>query len=121
MVYVPSMWWHEVSTDDDEEGLSMGVNYFFDPFFIRRRAQKQVYLHESRMYYHIKAGPDQLATPCTEKYVCLIDETLDKSSDKKERRSRGSGRGNPNRKLKDEHSSTKPQKGTKKKRRRERN
>lgn len=71
MIYVPSAWWHEVITDDNQEGLSAGINYFFDPYFVRRRDFGHVYLHESRKYSHIRSGPAQTARPCTNNYVCF--------------------------------------------------
>lgn len=71
MLYVPSNWWHEVITDDDEEGLSMGINYFFEPYYIRNRLEKEVFLHANRVYSHMEKGVDQTAFPCAKKHVCF--------------------------------------------------
>jgi uncharacterized membrane protein YgcG len=77
MIYVPSQWWHEVITDDDEEAMSMGVNYFFDPFFVRNRDRAHVFMHRSRMYAHLAGGG---AAPCTGRHVCFTEENTDESS-----------------------------------------
>lgn len=71
MIYVPSSWWHEVVTDDDDEGISIGINYFFEPYFVRRRDLKSVFLHENRMYAHLREGVNQTAELCAGKYICF--------------------------------------------------
>jgi hypothetical protein len=90
MIYVPSYWWHEVITNGDFEGKSIGINYFFEPFYIRRRAGKHVMLHKNRMYAHLH-GEVASAVPCAKKNICFK---------KSIRNSKNSNRDNKERKLK---------------------
>ena len=74
MLYIPSAWWHEVTTEDNFEGMSIGINYFFEPNFLRRRIDRETILHESRFYYHLKAGVNQTAKACSKECVCFVED-----------------------------------------------
>jgi jumonji domain-containing protein 7 len=74
-LYIPSYWWHEVLTYDDEEHKSIGINYFFDPYYQRSRKGDATYLTRSAVYEHFR---NQLGdakggsvVPCESKYMCL--------------------------------------------------
>ena len=67
LLYVPSHWWHEVESfnnqgdiNPDEEagrdgGYSLGINWFFEPYFHRRGFQANLNVFQHNRYYaHLK-------------------------------------------------------------------
>ena len=96
MIYVPSYWWHEVITNGDFEGKSIGINYFFEPFYIRRRAGKNVMLHKNRMYSHL-FGEAASAVPCAKKTICFKNSRNlnNNRNNKKRKRIRRESSGSP--------------------------
>jgi hypothetical protein len=72
MLYLPTEWWHEVTSFMDEEGKNIGVNMFYEPFY-----RKPGYLtlknefYENRFYSHIFGTKD--VTVCSKSAVCFTD------------------------------------------------
>jgi hypothetical protein len=76
-LYIPSYWWHEVLTYDDEEHKSLGINYFFEPYFHRVRRDDAVYLTRSAVYQHFSGSrhPGGSVEPCESKYMCFANDS----------------------------------------------
>ncbi len=68
MLFVPGHWWHEVTSFPDQSTtstknttldesigqFSMGLNYFYEPFYLRKSFQSKVNIfHYNRYYTHI--------------------------------------------------------------------
>ena len=70
MLYVPSHWWHQVTSHDDAHGKSVGVNYFYEPFY-HRPGYRSVppYMQRNRYYSHLTTL--RSAVPCDNELICL--------------------------------------------------
>jgi len=86
-LYLPSHWWHEVTSTPDHEGKSIGVNKFFEPFYNRLGFKTTTNrLQRNRYYAHLY--PEGNVMPCSEDDVCFLsDGLLDPETDKEFRRS----------------------------------
>lgn len=52
VLYLPSHWWHQVdSYGDQSEGKTIGINYFFEPFYHRPLYKASIPLLQSNRYY----------------------------------------------------------------------
>lgn len=92
MLYLPTDWWHEVTSYMDDEGKNIGVNIFYEPLF-----RKPGYLTlkndflDNRYYSHITETRE--VDVCSKSTICFADEAKKKSkSSKKSKKSKKSKR-----------------------------
>ena len=75
VIYVPSHWWHEVTSRPDAEGKTVGVNYFFEPWYERLgHNNRSPVLVRNKLYGHLvgeEFGGVGLAQPCAAEEVCF--------------------------------------------------
>jgi len=53
MLFQPSHWWHEVVSTPGPEGISIGVNYFFEPLYQRYNSLLPFFT-ENRFYSNLR-------------------------------------------------------------------
>ncbi len=90
MLYVPSFWWHEVTTQDDYEGKSIGLNYFFVPYYHQPGyLTKSIKFIYNRYYSHLREL--NTAYPCSKQNICFRSSTTTSTStkDKKKKSKKG--------------------------------
>lgn len=69
-LYLPAHWWHEVTSESDEEGKCIGVNRFFEPVYLRPQYNTSLeFFQRSRYYGHLHTS--KRAVPCSEDKVCF--------------------------------------------------
>ncbi len=85
ILYVPTDWWHEVTSFMDDEGKSIGVNVFFEPMYKKpgyRTLENSFLLN--RYYSHLYEL--NIATVCAKSQVCFKGKV--KSKKKKVKKTR---------------------------------
>jgi len=85
ILYVPSHWWHQVISYDEDGGKSIGVNYFFEPFY-DRPAYKCVppYMIYNRHYSHIREL--KTVSLCSKENICFTSTTTKKKKKSKSKK-----------------------------------
>ena len=72
ILFVPSDWWHQVTSKMDDEGKSIGVNIFFEPFY--KKPGYMTLLNSfvrNRYYSHI--SDIKSVRPCRKRSVCFVE------------------------------------------------
>eukprot|EP01041_Mallomonas_annulata_P000659 gene659-1271_t len=73
ILFVPSHWWHQVISHNDEKGKSIGVNYFYEPFFHRPLYKaKSPLMQYNRYYSHISEL--KTVSLCDKENICFRNE-----------------------------------------------
>lgn len=79
ILFVPSDWWHQVTSKMDDEGKSIGVNIFFEPFY--KKPGYMTLLNSfvrNRYYSHI--SDIKSVRPCRKRSVCFVESSEEKTS-----------------------------------------
>ena len=74
VLYLPSRWWHEVESHGDDEGKTIGVNYFFRPFFHKLGFNEALPNFVRNEHYAHLTGEQQSAFACPHdpRRVCFV-------------------------------------------------
>ena len=92
-LFVPSHWWHQVTSHDDTRGMSLGINYFYEPFYHRPGFQcRHPNMQVNRYYSHLTHAMGY-ADVCDSRYICfsgIVDEVYNMKRKKKGRRGKRS-------------------------------
>ena len=85
ILFVPSHWWHEVTSYDDEYGKSIGVNYFFEPYYHRPGyLSNHPNMQFNRHYSHI--ADLKSVNVCSKKNICFKKSKKRQSKKKKSKK-----------------------------------
>ena len=75
ILFVPSHWWHQVTSYDDPDGKSIGVNYFYEPYYHRPGYEcTHPNMQFNRHYSHVahsSSGDLNNVDLCASKYICF--------------------------------------------------
>ena len=90
VLYVPSHWWHQVTSYADSDlGKTIALNYFFEPFYHRPGYKcRSPLLIKNRYYSHLRDL--ELARPCGKPTVCFRSR---RGATRRGGRRRGVGKG----------------------------
>lgn len=96
LLYVPANWWHDVTSYDDEEGKSIGISHFYEPFYhIPGDTSKSFHHTLSEYYSHIREDGVNTVELCDEgEFICFHPPNIKKQKKpRKPRKDRGKMKG----------------------------
>ena len=72
VIYVPAQWWHEVVSVPDDEGKTIGVNFFYEPLWNHYQYNTTSNIGVMNRYYNYVLDKEHaVAKPCTDDTVCF--------------------------------------------------
>lgn len=75
VIYVPSHWWHEVISFPDDEGKTIGMNFFYEPLWNHYQFNSTSNVGVINRYYnYVLNDKTALANVCTEDTVCFRED-----------------------------------------------
>lgn len=93
MLYIPSHWWHEVTSVDDEEGKSIGINTFYETFYNQRDMKSTSgYVIPNRYYSHLHKGGKVI--PCSREKICFRKDPTEQAAKQSKKKAKNTKRNN---------------------------
>ena len=83
LLYVPSRWWHEVTSEgDDEDDKTVAVNFWFHPWYHHLGFEESNPVLIRNEHYSHLSGDRRSAFPCSddERFVCWVNNATSSSA-----------------------------------------